>query len=220
MAPGSIINISIYIYFTFSAFTFCSYKQKYLKYKLSSLSYLTFVCDRKGIDNPLSRWLRSSYLFVQVRGTHAWSLAGLIPWFSKLREILTLPCCISLSSLREYNTSSRSSKKNFWRRCRGRLRKSHIPSTYHKPLSFHITFIFLSFSSPPLHPCRFICPSSAVCLWFACFLFARVLFACLIALMSEMGEDFIEKGSNVEGNVYVDPPDETTTLDIKKFRVF
>ena len=67
----------------FSAFTFCSYKQKYQKYKLSSLSDLTFVSDRKGIDNPLSRWLRSSYLFVQVRGTRAWSPTGLIPWFSK-----------------------------------------------------------------------------------------------------------------------------------------
>ena len=57
--------------------------QKYQKYKLSSLSDLTFVSDRKGIDNPLSRWLRSSYLFVQVRGTGVWSPTGLIPWFSK-----------------------------------------------------------------------------------------------------------------------------------------
>ena len=55
--------------------------QKYQKYKLSSLSDLTFKSDRKGIDNPLSRWLRSSYLFVQVRGTRAWSPTGLIPWF-------------------------------------------------------------------------------------------------------------------------------------------
>ena len=54
---------------------------KYIK--LSYLSDLTFVSDRKGIDNPLSRWLRSSYLFVQVRGTGAWSPTGLIPWFSK-----------------------------------------------------------------------------------------------------------------------------------------
>src|SRR6187399_518745 len=83
MAPGSILNISIYIYFTFTAFISCSYKQKYQKYELSSLSDLTFVSDRKGIDNPLSRWLRSSYLFVQVRGTRVWSPTGLIPWFSK-----------------------------------------------------------------------------------------------------------------------------------------
>src|SRR6187401_1002054 len=51
--------------------------------KLSYLSYLTFVSDRKGIDNPLSHWLRSYYLFVQVLGTRAWSPTGLIPWFSK-----------------------------------------------------------------------------------------------------------------------------------------
>ena len=37
--------------------------------------------------------------------------------------------------------------------------------------------------------------------------------------MSEMGDDFIEKGSNAEGNVHVDPPDEATTLHVKKFRV-
>src|SRR6187399_2230697 len=83
MPPGSIRNISIYICFTFSAFTLCSYNKKYQKCKLSSLSDLTFVSDRKGIDNPLPRWLRSSYLFVQVRGTRAWSPTGLIPWFSK-----------------------------------------------------------------------------------------------------------------------------------------
>src|SRR6187399_2767920 len=83
MAPGSILNISIYIYFTFPAFTFYSYKQKYQIYKLSSLSDLTFVSDLKGIDDPLSHWLRSSYLFVQVRGTRALSPTGLIPWFSK-----------------------------------------------------------------------------------------------------------------------------------------
>ena len=83
MAPGSILNISIYMYFIFIAFIFCSYKQKYQKYKLSSLSDITFVSDRKGIDNPLSRWLRSSYLFVHVRGIRVWSPTGLIPWFSK-----------------------------------------------------------------------------------------------------------------------------------------
>ena len=71
----------------------------------------------------------------------------LLDWYlgsQKLREILTLLCCITLSSSREYNASSRSSKKNFWRHCRGGLRKSHIPSTYHKPLSLALHL----FSSP------------------------------------------------------------------------
>src|SRR6187399_2928945 len=83
MAPGSILNISIYIYFTFTAYICCFIKQKIPKIKLSSLSDLTLVSDRKGIDNPLSRWLRSSYLFAQVQRTRAWSPTGSIPWFSK-----------------------------------------------------------------------------------------------------------------------------------------
>ena len=73
------------IYFI-CVFTFCIYIIKYQKYIyliILSLSDLTFVSDLKGIDNPLSRWLRSSYLFVQVQGTHAWSPTGLISWFSK-----------------------------------------------------------------------------------------------------------------------------------------
>ena len=48
----------------------------------------------------------------------------LLDWYlgsQKLREILTLLCCITLSSSRKTNTSSRRSKKDFWRRCRGGL---------------------------------------------------------------------------------------------------
>ena len=70
-------------------------------------------------------------------------------------------CCITLSSSRKTNASSRCSKKDFWCRCRGGLRSSQdIPSTHHKPISLAFTLfaICLSFSSPPLHPCRFIRP--------------------------------------------------------------
>ena len=83
MAPGSILNILIFHLLYFVLFTFCSYTKNTKNIILSYLSDLTFVSDRKGIDNPLSCWLRSSYLFVQVRGTRAWSPTGLIPWFSK-----------------------------------------------------------------------------------------------------------------------------------------
>ena len=83
MAPGSILNISIYNLLYFVVFTLCSYIQNYQKYQTTLSIRSHFVSDRKGIDNPLSRWLRSSYLFVQVRGTRAWSPTGLIPWFSK-----------------------------------------------------------------------------------------------------------------------------------------
>ena len=70
-APGSILIISISItllllcFFTLPfTFHFASLYQKYQKYYLSSLSNLTLVSDREGIDNPLSRWLRGVIYFV------------------------------------------------------------------------------------------------------------------------------------------------------------
>ena len=68
---------------------------------------------------------------------------------------------------------SRGSKKNFWRRCRGVCAKS----TYQVPITIPISritlfAICLSFSSPPLHPCRFIGPLFSVRLFSlaSCFL--------------------------------------------------
>ena len=59
MAPGSLshhINLRHFIIALLSTlpFTFhcASLYQKYRKYYLSSLSDLTFVSDREGIDNP------------------------------------------------------------------------------------------------------------------------------------------------------------------------
>ena len=51
------INLHYFIYllcfyFAFLLFTLSSLYQKYQKYYLSSLSDLTFVSDREGIDNP------------------------------------------------------------------------------------------------------------------------------------------------------------------------
>ena len=54
--------ISIFVYF--AIFTFNLYHKNTKNIILSSLSDLTLVSDREGIDNPLSRWLRGSYLFV------------------------------------------------------------------------------------------------------------------------------------------------------------
>ena len=113
MAPGSIVIILLYFNFCcrclFALFTFCSYTKNTKNIILSYLSDLTFVSDRKGIDNPLSHWLWSSYLCVQVRGL---ARGLLLDWYlgsQKLREILTLLCCITLSSSREYNASLGSS---------------------------------------------------------------------------------------------------------------
>ena len=110
----------------------------------------------------------------------------LLDWYlgsQKLRGILTLLCCITLSSSRKTNASSIRSKKDFWRRCRGGLRLSQdIPSTHHKLISlalhyFHLPLIFLS----PLHPCCFICPLSLSILPLFLYLplFACLLFVCL-----------------------------------------
>src|SRR6187399_3176275 len=81
--PGLFSTYQSTIYFTFPLLLSVLISKNTKNIKLSSLSDLTFVSDRKRIDNPLSRWLQSSYLFVQVRGTRAWYLIGLIPWFSK-----------------------------------------------------------------------------------------------------------------------------------------
>ena len=70
MAPGSLshhINlhhfvIALLFYFAFT-FYFASLYQKYQKYYLSSLSDLTFVSDREGIDNPFIA-LVARFLFV------------------------------------------------------------------------------------------------------------------------------------------------------------
>ena len=165
MAPGS---ISYHICFpsTFICiFTFCIYIIKYQKYIyliLLSLLDLTFTSGREGIDNPFIALVASS-LFVCVG---AWDFWGASYWIDTLvlktegNTYATL-CCITLSSSRKTNASSRRSKKDFWRRCRGGLRSSQdIPSSHHKPISLTFTLfaICLSFSSPPLHPYRFIRP--------------------------------------------------------------
>ena len=68
----------------------------------------------------------------------------LLDWYlgsQELREILTLVCCITLSSSRKTNASSRRRKKDFWRRCRGGLRTSQdIPSTRHKLISLALHY--------------------------------------------------------------------------------
>ena len=133
--------------------------------------------------------------------TCTWSPTGLIPWFSKTEgntytTLLHHPFLFK-GKLMQF---SRGSKKDFWRRCRGGLRKvksrfglpttsdfwrrcrgglrksqhTKYPSQTHLP-RITLFAICLSFSSPPLHPCRFIRPLFSVRLFFACLLCACVL---------------------------------------------
>ena len=128
---------------------------------LLSLSYLTLASGREGIDNPFIA-LVARFLFVCV-GTTRLACGLLLDWYlgsQKLREILTLLCCIIPSSSGKSNASSRGSKNNFWRRCRGDLCQVKIYQVPITSLILRITLfaICLSFSSPSLHHCRFICP--------------------------------------------------------------
>ena len=104
MAPGlfSIILIflqqAIFIFIYFAVFTFNLYHKNIKNIILSSLSNITLINDREWIDNPfIALVARFLFVCVSMRDTPT----GLIPWFSKLREILTLLCCITLSSSRE-----------------------------------------------------------------------------------------------------------------------
>ena len=129
-----------------------------------------------------------------MRGTRAWPPTGLIPWFSKT-EGNTYATLLHHPFLFKGKPTqcSRGSKKDFWRRCRGGLRKSQHTKYPSQTLISRITLfaICLSFSSPPLHPCRFIRPLFPnlilllrVSLPFAFFSLAFCLLVCWIACLS------------------------------------
>ena len=110
----------------------------------------------KGLTIPLSRWVQ---VFDCLCRCIDWKLACISYWIDtlvlKLREILT-------STLMHHpflfkgktNASSRSSRKNFLRPCRGGS-TSNLPSTSHNlsSLTFTLFSICLSFSSPTLLKC-------------------------------------------------------------------
>ena len=104
----------------------------------------------------------------------------LLDWYlgsQKLREILTLLCCITLSSSRENQRSAQQVATRISGVVAGesthKSRHTKYPS---QTLIPRITLfsICLSFSSPPLHLCRFICP------FFHSSLFACFFCACLL----------------------------------------
>ena len=123
--------------FYFAFILLCIFITKILKnVSLSYLSNLTLVSGRKGMDNPLSHWLRSFYLFVQVRGTGAWSPTGLIPWFSKT-EGNTYATLLHHPFVFKWKPTH---AQEVARRISGAIAgevyaKVNTPSTHHKPLS-------------------------------------------------------------------------------------
>src|SRR6266511_3617175 len=106
-------------------------------YKISSLQVTV-----KGLTTPLSRWVQ---VFDCLCRCIDWRLACTSYWIDtlvlKLREIL-------ISTLLHHpflfkgktNPSSRSSRKNFWRHCRGGSTSS-LPSTHHKLSSLALHYL-------------------------------------------------------------------------------
>ena len=132
----------------------------------------------KGLTTP-KHWLRVAIVLCRYEGL----VRGLLlDWYlgsQKLREILTLLCCIILSSSGNPTQCSRGSKKNFWRRCRGGSRKQ-VNHTKYPSQSLSLGLHYLPFSSrfplphftlAVLFALSFPISSSLSCLSFSCCLF-------------------------------------------------
>ena len=153
MAPGSIFHHIIFIstcYFYRSLFCnlyFPIYTTKIPRiFILLSLSNLTFVSDREGIDNPFIA-LVARFLFV-CAGTRRLACYLLLYWYlgsqnwgKYLRYFATSPFPLQGKT----NACTRGSKKDFWRRCRGSTPSQDIPSTHHK--LFSLALHYLPFAS-------------------------------------------------------------------------
>ena len=79
--------------------------------------------------------------------------------------------CITLSSSRENQRSAQEVARRVSGAVAGesthKSRHTKYPSQTHLP-RITLFAICLSFSSPPLHPCRFICPLFSVCRFLDC----------------------------------------------------
>ena len=112
---------------------------------------------------PLIALVASSYRFVQVRGTWAWPPNGLIPWFSKTEGNTYATLLHHPFLFKGKPTHAQEVVRRISGAVAGEIyaksRHTKYPS---QTLIPHITLfaICLSFSSPPLHPCRFIRPFS------------------------------------------------------------
>ena len=113
----------------------------------------------KGLTTPYHVGCEELFVLCRYEGL-ARSL--LLDWYlgsQKLREILTLLCCITLSSSSENQRSAQDVARRISGAVAGevyaKVKHTKYPS---QTLISRITLfaICLSFSSPPIHPCRFI----------------------------------------------------------------
>ena len=90
------------IYFILQSLLSNLYHKNTKNIYLIILSDLTFASDREGIDNPFYRV--GCKVFICLCRYEGFACSLLLDWYlgsQKLREILTLLCCITLSSSRE-----------------------------------------------------------------------------------------------------------------------
>ena len=121
--------------FSFASFYIPFHKLEIQKYYFTiypSISDLTLQITVKGLTTPLSRWVQVGVCLCRYSVACALSPTGLIPWFSKAEgntysTLLHHPFLFKGKN----NTSSRGSRKNFWRRYQGDLRQAR---TYQVPI--------------------------------------------------------------------------------------
>ena len=135
----------------------------------------------------------------------------MIPWFSKTKGNTYATLLHHPFLLKEIQRSAQEVARRISGAVAG---ESAQKSTYQVPITIPISritlfAICLSFSSPPLHPCRFIRPLSlsslsfSICLFLpACFLFACVL-VCLLVTMAlpTVGDLHLKRLEEIESNV-------------------
>ena len=140
MAPGSIfhhINLPTLSYFYCFLFLLCIFISLYHKNTkniiLSYLSDLTLVSDREGIDNPF--YCVGCEVLICLCRCAGLERGLLLDWYlgsQKLREILTLLYCITLSSSRENQRSAQEVARRISGAIAGEVyAKVNIPSTHH-----------------------------------------------------------------------------------------
>ena len=143
---------------------------KILLYRLSIYIRSHFANNREGIDNPFIALGASWCLFVQVFG----GLCVVSYWIDTLvlkTEGNTYSTLLHHPFLfkGKTNTSSRSSRKNFWRRCRGDLRQV---KTYQVPIiNSHLLHYIIRHS-----PLVFLSPTSKMIFEKICLFFSPLLF--------------------------------------------
>ena len=121
-----------------------------------------------------------------MRGTFEEPPTGLIPWFSKLREILTLHFAASPSPLRGKPTQAQDVARRISGAVAGevfaQVKTYQVPITNPSPSHLHYLLFASRFPLPPLHPSRFIrllLPNLLLSFSLAFFRFAFCLPLCL-----------------------------------------